>query len=58
MKNARKFLARLAEIEGSATALDDLSGFNYSRGKPVHITLYRVAPLTPQPTPMPAPGTR
>ncbi len=40
-----RFLARLAELEANAAAVDELSGFNYSRGKPVHITLYRVAPL-------------
>lgn len=38
------FLARLAEDESDATAVDALSGFNYSRGRPVHITLYRVTP--------------
>ena len=42
-----QFLARLAELEDSATPLDDLSGFNYSRGRFVHVTLYRVAPLHP-----------
>ena len=36
-----QFLARLAELEANAAAVDDLSGFNYSRGKPVHVTLYR-----------------
>ena len=41
------FLARLAELEATATATDELSGFNYSRGKRTHITLYRVAPLNP-----------
>ena len=38
------FLARLAELEANAAAVDDLSGFNYSRGRAVHITLYRIAP--------------
>jgi 4-amino-4-deoxy-L-arabinose transferase-like glycosyltransferase len=38
------FLAHLAEAEADATAIDALSGFNYSRGRPVHITLYRVTP--------------
>jgi 4-amino-4-deoxy-L-arabinose transferase-like glycosyltransferase len=38
------FLAHLAELEGDAAALDGVSGFNYSRGRPVHITLYRVTP--------------
>ena len=45
------FLARLAELEDSATPLDDLSGFNYSHGGSVHVTLYRVAPLQLQPSP-------
>lgn len=36
------FLARLADLEADATKLDELSGYNYSRGKPVHITVYRV----------------
>jgi hypothetical protein len=39
-----RFLARLAEMEADAKAIDSLSGFNYSRGRPVHITLYRVTP--------------
>jgi 4-amino-4-deoxy-L-arabinose transferase-like glycosyltransferase len=38
------FLARLAEDEADAVAIDSLSGFNYSRGRPVHITVYRVTP--------------
>ena len=36
------FLAHLAEIEADAVPVDQLSGFNYSRGRKVHITLYRV----------------
>jgi 4-amino-4-deoxy-L-arabinose transferase-like glycosyltransferase len=36
------FLAHLAEIEAVAAPVDQLSGFNYSRGHKVHITLYRV----------------
>jgi 4-amino-4-deoxy-L-arabinose transferase-like glycosyltransferase len=39
------FLARLAELQADASAQGDLSGFNYSRGKKVHVTLYRVAQL-------------
>ncbi len=39
------FLARLAEIQADASAVSDLSGFNYSRGRKVHITLYRVTRL-------------
>ena len=39
------FLAHLAELQSDATPLNDISGFNYSRGKPVHITIYRVRKL-------------
>jgi len=39
-----RFLAHLAELEADATKIDELSGFNYSRGRPVHITLFRVTP--------------
>jgi 4-amino-4-deoxy-L-arabinose transferase-like glycosyltransferase len=42
-----RFLARLAELEADAIAVDDLEGFNYSRGRRAHITLYRVSPLNP-----------
>jgi 4-amino-4-deoxy-L-arabinose transferase-like glycosyltransferase len=38
------FLAHLAELEADAVPLDGVSGFNYSRGRPVHISLYRVTP--------------
>ena len=37
------FLAHLAELEADAVKVDELTGLNYSRGKPVHITLYRVS---------------
>jgi 4-amino-4-deoxy-L-arabinose transferase-like glycosyltransferase len=37
------FLARLAEKEADATPLQTVTGFNYSRGKPVAVTIYRVA---------------
>jgi 4-amino-4-deoxy-L-arabinose transferase-like glycosyltransferase len=36
------FLSQLAELQTDASKVGELSGFNYSRGKPVHITLYRV----------------
>ena len=36
------FLGKLAELQADAIKLDALSGFNYSRGKRVHITIYRV----------------
>ncbi len=39
------FLAHLAEREADATAVDELTGFNYSRGRKVHITVYRVDAL-------------
>jgi 4-amino-4-deoxy-L-arabinose transferase-like glycosyltransferase len=37
------FLARLAELQADAKPAGDVSGFNYSRGRKVHVTLYRVA---------------
>jgi hypothetical protein len=37
------FLARLAEKEADATPLQTVTGFNYSRGRPVAVTIYRVA---------------
>jgi 4-amino-4-deoxy-L-arabinose transferase-like glycosyltransferase len=46
------FFARLAELEANATAVDDLSGVNYSRGRAVHITLYRIVPSHPVSTPL------
>ena len=39
------FLARLAELQADATPVGDLSGFNYSRGRRQHVTVYRVAQL-------------
>jgi hypothetical protein len=39
------FLARLAVLQADATAVSDLSGFNYSRSRKVHVTLYRVTQL-------------
>ena len=39
------FLARLAELQADASAVGEVSGFNYSRGRKVHVTLYRVAQL-------------
>jgi len=45
------FLAHLADLEADAVALDTVSGFNYSRGKPAHITLYRVTPSHEETTP-------
>ena len=37
------FLARLAELQADAQPVGEVSGFNYSRGRKVHVTLYRVA---------------
>ncbi len=48
-----KFLARLAELQADATALDALSGFNYSRGRAVHVTVYRITALDPTSRPQP-----
>ena len=39
------FLARLAELQSDATPLAKVTGFNYSRGKAVTVTLYRVRAL-------------
>ena len=39
------FLAKLAELQSDAVAVDDMTGFNYSRGKKVHVTIYRVRKL-------------
>lgn len=39
------FLARLAELQADSTELGELSGVNYSRGRKVHVILYRVGHL-------------
>ncbi len=39
------FLRELAKDGARADRLEEIDGFNYSRGKPAKITLYRVAPL-------------
>jgi hypothetical protein len=36
------FLARLAELQADATEKGEISGFNYSRGRKVHVIVYRV----------------
>lgn len=41
-KEVPAFLARLAELEADAREVGHVDGFNYSRGKPVHIRIYRV----------------
>ena len=45
------FLARLAEREADADPVDELTGVDYSRGKKVHITLYRVTKVRGATTP-------
>jgi 4-amino-4-deoxy-L-arabinose transferase-like glycosyltransferase len=40
-----QFLAHLAELQADAAALDEVSGFNYSRGRQAHVTVYRVTGL-------------
>ena len=37
------FLARLAELQGDPQVVGEVSGLNYSRGRKVHILLYRTA---------------
>ena len=37
------FLARLAELQADAKEVNALTGINYSRGRKVHVTVYRVA---------------
>jgi 4-amino-4-deoxy-L-arabinose transferase-like glycosyltransferase len=37
------FLTNLAALDVQAFPVDDLSGFDYSRGRKMHITIYRVA---------------
>ncbi len=39
------FLARLAELQADAATVGELSGFNYSRGRWQHVTVYRVTQL-------------
>jgi 4-amino-4-deoxy-L-arabinose transferase-like glycosyltransferase len=39
------FLARLAELQADAKPVGEVTGLNYSRGRRMHVTLYRVAQL-------------
>jgi len=41
---ARAFLTQLASLGASAAKVDELSGFNYSRGEREHVTFYRITP--------------
>ncbi|HEY5085492.1 MAG TPA: hypothetical protein VII48_13265, partial [Rhizomicrobium sp.] len=47
-----KFLARLAELQSDAVPMDEARGFDYSRGKKVHVTVYRVRKLITAPPPV------
>ena len=47
------FLSGLGARDTEAFPVDSLSGFDYSHGRKVHITVYRVAPIT-QPIPPPS----
>lgn len=46
-----EFLARLAELQSDAVPVDEAGGFDYSRGKKVHVTVYRVRKLIYAPPP-------
>ncbi|HXR94871.1 MAG TPA: glycosyltransferase family 39 protein [Rhizomicrobium sp.] len=46
-----KFLARLAELQSDAVPVDQATGFDYSRGRKVHVTVYRVRKLIYAPPP-------
>jgi 4-amino-4-deoxy-L-arabinose transferase-like glycosyltransferase len=37
------FLARLAELQADAKSVGEIDGINYSRGRKVHVTVYRIA---------------
>ncbi len=41
------FLLRLASLKAHADAVGQVAGLNYSRGRPVHVTLYRVSRAVP-----------
>ncbi len=46
-----QFKARLAELEADAVEVGAVDGFNYSRGRKVHIRIYRVSPVRDTPPP-------
>ncbi len=46
----KMFLARLTGLGASAKKVDELSGYNYSRGRREHVTFYRITP-TPEERP-------
>lgn len=43
-RERQAFLTHLAQLQTGAGKLDELAGYNYSRGRPVHVTIYRVTP--------------
>ena len=45
------FKARLAELDGDAAEVGAVDGFNYSRGRKVHIRIWRVEPVREIPAP-------
>ncbi|MDE2133752.1 MAG: glycosyltransferase family 39 protein [Alphaproteobacteria bacterium] len=45
------FMAHLAELDADAEQVGSVSGFNYSRGRRVHIRIYRVAPVREEVSP-------
>ncbi|MBI3675772.1 MAG: glycosyltransferase family 39 protein [Proteobacteria bacterium] len=47
----KDFLAELEAKGGSAKPIDELSGFNYTRGRRQHITFYRLTPAFEQTMP-------
>jgi 4-amino-4-deoxy-L-arabinose transferase-like glycosyltransferase len=49
-----RFLMRLAQLHAVAKPVDQMSGFNYSRGRREHITFYRVTAVASQTAQPPA----
>jgi len=47
------FLARLAELDSDAHKVGAVDGFNYTRGRKVHINIFRVTPVREMPYPPP-----
>jgi 4-amino-4-deoxy-L-arabinose transferase-like glycosyltransferase len=46
-----KFLGHLAELQSDAAPVDQATGFDYSRGRKVHVTVYRVRKQITAPPP-------
>ncbi|HEY1961213.1 MAG TPA: hypothetical protein VGG69_02250, partial [Rhizomicrobium sp.] len=49
----KRFLDALQKANGRKRPVDQISGFDYSRGHPVHVTVYRVTPAPSDTTPPP-----